>query len=72
MTSRPFREAGERALDDPRDCIHERVQRLVPASGRLPAEPFDTFEVHPMRIAVFHLGNTGAARKLLKAWTLTR
>lgn len=36
------------------------------------AEPFDTFAVHPIRIAVFHLANNGTARKQLKVWTLTR
>jgi hypothetical protein len=36
------------------------------------AEPFDTFAVHSIRIAVFHLGNNGTARKQLKVWTLTR
>ncbi|MGZ4755893.1 MAG: hypothetical protein ACXWA9_13360 [Acidimicrobiia bacterium] len=36
------------------------------------AEPFDAFAVHPVGVAVFHLGNNGTARKQLKAWTLTR
>ena len=34
------------------------------------AEPFGTFAVHPIRIAVFHLGNNGTARTQLEAWTL--
>jgi hypothetical protein len=32
------------------------------------AEPFDAFAVHPSSVAVYHLGNNGTARKLLKAW----
>ena len=32
------------------------------------AEPFDAFPVHPAGVAVYHLGNNGTARKLLKAW----
>jgi hypothetical protein len=32
------------------------------------AEPFEAFEVHPASVAVYHLGNNGTARKLLKAW----
>jgi hypothetical protein len=35
------------------------------------AEPFDAFTVHPASVAVYHLGNTGTARKLLKAWPVT-
>jgi 2'-5' RNA ligase len=35
------------------------------------AEPFDAFEVHPVAVAVYHLGNNGTARKLLKEWSLT-
>ena len=31
-------------------------------------EPFDPFTVHPAGVAVYHLGNNGTARKLLKAW----
>jgi hypothetical protein len=27
--------------------------------------------VHPTSISVYHLGNNGTARKLLKAWPLT-
>jgi hypothetical protein len=34
------------------------------------AEPFDAFTVHPASVAVYHLGNNGTARKLLKAWPL--
>jgi hypothetical protein len=30
------------------------------------AEPFDGFDVHPVAVAVYHLGNNGTARKLLK------
>ena len=36
------------------------------------AEPFDAFDVHPTSISVYHLGNNGTARKLLKAWPLTK
>lgn len=32
------------------------------------AEPFDPFDVHPVAVAVYHLGNNGTARELLKAW----
>jgi hypothetical protein len=32
------------------------------------AEPFDAFAVHPASVAVYHLGNNGTARRLLKAW----
>jgi hypothetical protein len=32
------------------------------------AEPFDAFSIHPADVAVYHLGNNGTARKLLKAW----
>jgi hypothetical protein len=35
------------------------------------AEPFDAFTVHPASVAVYHLGNNGTARKLLKGWSLT-
>jgi hypothetical protein len=35
------------------------------------AEPFDAFAVHPTSISVYHLGNNGTARKLLKTWPLT-
>lgn len=35
------------------------------------AEPFDTFVVHPAAVAVYHLGNNGTARELLKRWPLT-
>ncbi len=35
------------------------------------AEPFDAFEVHPAGVAVYHLGNNGTARKILKDWALT-
>jgi hypothetical protein len=36
------------------------------------AEPFDAFSVHPASVAVYHLGNNGTARKLLKAWPSAR
>jgi hypothetical protein len=36
------------------------------------AEPFDAFEVHAASVAVYHLGNNGTARKLLKAWPLAK
>jgi hypothetical protein len=35
------------------------------------AEPFDAFTVYPAGVAVYHLGNNGTARKLLKAWPVT-
>jgi hypothetical protein len=34
------------------------------------AEPFDAFDVHPASVAVYHLGNSGAARTRLKEWAL--
>ena len=35
------------------------------------AGPFDAFAVHPAGVAVYHLGNNGTARELLKAWSTT-
>jgi hypothetical protein len=35
------------------------------------AEPFAAFAVHPAGMAVYHLGNNGTARKMLKAWPVT-
>ncbi len=35
------------------------------------AEPFDAFDVHPASVAVYHLGDSGAARQQLKSWPLT-
>ena len=35
------------------------------------AEPFDAFDVHPATFAVYQLGNSGAARKLLKTWPIS-
>jgi hypothetical protein len=35
------------------------------------AEPFDAFAVRPAGVAVYHLGNNGTARELLKAWPVT-
>jgi hypothetical protein len=35
------------------------------------AEPFDAFPVHPVSVAVYHLGNNGTARKLLKSWPVS-
>jgi hypothetical protein len=32
------------------------------------AEPFEPSVVHAAGVAVYHLGNNGTARKLLKAW----
>jgi hypothetical protein len=32
------------------------------------AEPFEAFAVHPVSVGVYHLGNNGTARKLLKMW----
>ena len=34
------------------------------------AEPFDAFQVRPTSLAVYHLGNSGTARKQLKEWAL--
>jgi hypothetical protein len=35
------------------------------------AEPFKAFTVHPASIAIYHLGNNGTARNLLKRYKLT-
>jgi hypothetical protein len=35
------------------------------------AAAFDAFDVHPASVAVYHLGNNGTARQLLKAWPLS-
>jgi hypothetical protein len=35
------------------------------------AEPFNAFDIHPASVAVYHLGNNGTARKLLKSWPVT-
>ena len=32
------------------------------------AEPFDPITVHPASVSIYHLGNNGTARKLLKTW----
>jgi hypothetical protein len=37
----------------------------------LQAEPFDAFDVHPLSLAVYQLGNNGTARKLLKGWNVS-
>jgi len=34
------------------------------------AESFDAFEIHPVSIAVYHLGNNGTARTELKSWPI--
>jgi hypothetical protein len=34
------------------------------------AEPFDAFTVQPVSVAVYHLGNSGAAREKLQEWSL--
>jgi hypothetical protein len=36
------------------------------------AEPFDEFDVRPVGLAVYVLGNNGTARTRLKAWPLSR
>jgi hypothetical protein len=40
--------------------------------NRLQARRFDAFDVHPISLAVYHLGNNGTARRLLKTWPLTQ
>lgn len=35
------------------------------------AEPFEAFAVHPASVSVYHLGNNGTARTLLKGWPVT-
>jgi hypothetical protein len=34
------------------------------------AERFDAFDVHPAAVAIYQLGNSGAARELLKTWPI--
>jgi hypothetical protein len=34
------------------------------------AEPFDAFNTRPAAVAIYQLGNSGAARKLLKTWPI--
>ncbi|MER8185737.1 hypothetical protein [Kitasatospora sp. NPDC094015] len=34
------------------------------------AEPFEAFDVRPVTVAVHQLGNSGAARRLLRSWPL--
>ncbi len=34
------------------------------------AQPFAPFAVHPASVAVHQLGNSGAARRLLREWSL--
>ncbi len=34
------------------------------------AEPFEAFDVHPASVAIYHLGDSGAARQQLKSWPL--
>jgi hypothetical protein len=36
------------------------------------AEPFEAFAIHPASVAVYHLGNNGTARQLLKTWAVVR
>jgi hypothetical protein len=35
------------------------------------AKPFDAFNFHPAAVAVYHLGRSGTARKLLKIWPIS-
>jgi hypothetical protein len=35
------------------------------------SEPFDAFDVHPESFAVYHLGNNGTARRLLRTWPVS-
>ncbi len=35
---------------------------------QMQAEPFNAFDVHPISLAVYQLGNNGTARTLLKVW----
>jgi hypothetical protein len=44
------------------------VTEQVLASWNEEAEPFDAFTVRPAAVAVYQLGNSGAARKLLRTW----
>src|SRR5262249_32018874 len=35
------------------------------------AEPFDAFDVRPAAVAIYRLGNSGAARELLTSWPVS-
>jgi hypothetical protein len=35
------------------------------------AEPFDPITVHPASVSIYHLGNNGTARELLKTWPVS-
>jgi 2'-5' RNA ligase len=38
--------------------------------NEMQAEPFEAFDVHPLALAVYQLGNNGTARQRLKTWAL--
>ena len=77
--TRPVREHTDRLASygylavAPDLCTRGGMLRCAQATFRslfshIEAEPFDAFSVHPAAVAVYHLGNNGTARKLLKAW----
>jgi hypothetical protein len=39
--------------------------------ARFEAASFDTFPVQPASVSIYHLGNNGTARELLKSWPVT-
>ena len=58
----------------PDHCCSNFEAHLSVGMGRLAdlvaieTEPFRAFDVHPVAIAVFHLGNNGTARRRLRTW----
>jgi len=58
----------------PDHCCSSYEAHLSVGMGRLgdlealETEPFQPFDVHPVAVAVFHLGNNGTARRRLRTW----
>jgi hypothetical protein len=80
------RDAGEEISQTTKDWVETYVPDQTAASytahltvgldtvehlHELQAEPFDAFDVRPLSLAVYQLGNNGTARTLLKTWPLT-
>ena len=47
------------------------IRSALPLEAPEDPEPFDAITVHAAGVAVYHLGNNGTARELLKAWAVT-
>jgi len=71
------RNDGSRGTYLPRSAGGKYLPHLTVGAAKfddlkiIEAEPFDAFTVHPAGVAVYHLGNNGTARQLLKAWPVT-